>query len=54
MSGETSQCVPADSIKCCLINAQSLCNKLQELHVLLASGEFDILLFTETWFNAYI
>jgi len=38
-------------LKCKLINARSICNKLPELHQLLDSDHFDILLITESWLN---
>jgi len=37
------------SLKCKLINARSICNKLPDLHYLLDNEQVDILLITETW-----
>ena len=34
-----------------LFNAQSLCNKLSELHHLLYTGDIDIILITESWLH---
>lgn len=42
------------NLKCCLINARSLLNKLHELQYLLYSERFDCLMFTETWLSAEI
>ena len=37
-----------------LFNAQSLCNKLSELHHLLYTGDIDIILITESWLHSDI
>ena len=36
---------------CCVINARSIVNKLEELHCILYSGKYDILCITETWLH---
>lgn len=38
-------------IKCCLLNARSLCNKLDAFSHFLESQKFDLALVTETWLN---
>jgi len=37
------------SLKVYFANSRSICNKINELHVLLSSHEYDILVFCETW-----
>ena len=44
----------ASNVACLMFNARSLCNKLVELHYLLYSSKFDILLVTESWLHAGI
>ena len=44
----------SDVLKCTLINARSICNKLPELYYLLYANDYDILLFTESWLNTNI
>ena len=46
--------VIASNVACLMFNARSLCNKLVELHYLLYSSKFDILLVTESWLHAGI
>jgi len=46
--------VIASNVACLMFNARSLCNKLVELHYLLYSSKFDILLVTESWLRAGI
>ena len=41
----------ASNVACLMFNARSLCNKLVELHYLLYSSKFDILLVTESWLH---
>ena len=38
-----------DFVKCCLINSRSIVNKLHELHDLLSTEIYQIILITETW-----
>ena len=38
-------------IKCTLFNAQSIVNKLPELHYIMYSCDFDVICITETWLN---
>ncbi len=42
-------CFRSAELRVRLFNAQSVCNKLAELQVLLLSGETDIVCITETW-----
>ena len=44
-----SQLTNVSFLKCYLINARSICNKLLELQHMLKSYDIDILLITETW-----
>jgi len=39
-------------LKCCLLNAHSICNKLPELHNLLYRNNYDIVCITESWLHA--
>ena len=45
-----SNCLP--HLRCALENAQSLGNKLQELHYLLYGECFDLVLITESWLDS--
>jgi len=38
-------------IRCCLMNARSLCNKLAELYCVLYNDQIDILFVTESWLH---
>ncbi len=48
LKSETA-CFCLNQLRLRLFNAQSVCNKLAELEVLLLSGEADIICVTETW-----
>ena len=41
-------------IRCCLLNASSLCNKLADLYCLLYADKIDILFVTESWLHSGI
>jgi len=41
-------------IKCVLLNARSICNKLPELYQLLYGEMYDVILITESWLNSNI
>jgi hypothetical protein len=43
-----------DLLRCTLFNARSLSNKWPEFHKLLYTGNFEIILVTETWLNVNI
>jgi len=36
---------------CCLLNAQSMANKLKELHYMLYNSGYDLIFVTESWLN---
>jgi Reverse transcriptase (RNA-dependent DNA polymerase)/Endonuclease-reverse transcriptase len=38
-------------LRCCLLNARSIANKLQELHIILYGNIYDIVLITESWLH---
>jgi hypothetical protein len=40
--------------RCALINARSICNKLPDLHHLLYTESYDVILITETWSNSNV
>lgn len=53
---ETNDAVGANftDFKCILFNARSVCANLCDLHYLLDSGEYDIIMITETWLKPVI
>ncbi len=49
---KTVQCVSSSQVTIKFCNAQSVCNKLAELNVLLQSSEAEIVCFAESWLTA--
>ena len=41
-------------MRCKLFNAQSLCNKLNDLNILLLASDFDLIFVIETWLHSDI
>jgi len=44
----------SECIRCTLINARSICNKLPQLRNVICSGEFNVKCITETWLTENI
>ena len=54
MGSSMSTQLTTGHFRCCLFNAQSVVNKLRELHHILYANNYDIVFITESWLHADI